>query len=356
MRSFEPGFFDRQQIPLSLLTTIREIGEYKGKQELYKEQAPQVLRTLCEAAVIQSTESSNRIEGVVAPHDRIRLLVEHRSEPRTRSEQEIAGYCDVLQTIHASHAHITPAAGVVLQFHRDLYQFMPGYGGRWKAAPNEITEALADGTSRVRFRTVPPYQTAEAMERLHERFAREWELGQVDPLLLIPAFVLDFLCIHPFLDGNGRMARLLTLLLLYRAGYEVGRYVSLETAVERTKEGYYDSLYKSSQGWHEGQHSLLPWWEYFCGVMLRAAYREFESRVGVVTGSRGAKREMIVDAITRLPGSFRFADVERACPGISRPTINRALADMRRAGRIVLAKEGRDARWEKVASATGSPS
>jgi Fic family protein len=352
MRSFEPGFFERQQIPLSLLSTIREIGEYKGKQELYKEQAPQVLRTLREAAVIQSTESSNRIEGVLASRERIRLLVEHRSEPRTRSEQEIAGYRDVLQTIHASYAHIAPTTGVVLQFHRDLYQFMPGYGGRWKTASNEITEILPDGSRNVRFQTVPPYQTADAMERLHESFAREWELGRVDPLLLIPAYVLDFLCIHPFLDGNGRMARLLTLLLLYRAGYEVGRYISLETAIERTKDGYYDSLYKSSQGWHEGQHSLLPWWEYFCGVMLRAAYRDFESRVGIVTGVKGAKREMIIDAIARLPDAFRFADVERACPGISRPTINRALADLRKAGRIVLAKEGRDARWEKVAHVT----
>jgi Fic family protein len=352
MKSFEPEFLRRHPIPLSLLSTIRELGEYKGKQALYAEQAPQVLRTLRDAAVIQSTESSNRIEGVIASHERIRELVEHRTEPRNRSEQEIAGYRDVLQTIHASHPHVELGTGVVLQFHRDLYQFSPGYGGRYKTAPNEITETLPDGTSRIRFRTVPPFQTADAMARLHERFAWEWERGEVDPLLLIPAYVLDFLCIHPFLDGNGRMARLLTLLLLYKAGYEVGRYVSLETAVENTKDGYYDTLYKSSQGWHEGGHTLLPWWEYFCGVMLRSAYREFESRVGVVTGGRGAKREMLLDAVKRLPDTFRFADLERACPGISRPTINRVLAELRRGGRITLAKEGRDATWQKVPAQT----
>lgn len=348
MRSLEPGFPDRQIIPPTLLTTIREIGEFKGKQELFKQQAPQVLETLREAAIIQSTESSNRIEGVTAPPERIRALVAHRTQPGNRSEQEIAGYRDVLQTIHASHAHIPFAAGVVRQFHRDLYQFLPGSGGRWKSAPNEITETLPDGTTFVRFRTVPPHQTAEAMERLHERFSHLWEEGRYDPLLLIPAYVLDFLCIHPFLDGNGRMARLLSLLLLYHAGYEVGRYISLELIVEQTKEGYYDSLYRSSQGWHEGEHSLLPWWEYFLGVMLRSAYVEFARRVGAVIGARGAKREMIFDVIERLPAEFHFADVERACPGVSRPTINRALGALRQAGRIALTKAGRDATWKKT--------
>jgi Fic family protein len=348
MKSFEPGFLERQLITPILLTTIRELGEFKGKQQLYKEQAPQVLRTLLEAAVIQSTESSNRIEGVTAPPERIRQLVAHRTEPRNRSEQEIAGYRDVLQTIHTRHPYVPFRVGVVLQFHRDLYQFQPGMGGRWKTAANEIMETRPDGTTFVRFHTVPPHQTAEAMERLHARFSALWDEGRHDPLLLIPAYVLDFLCIHPFLDGNGRMGRLLTLLLLYHAGYEVGRYISLEHVVEQTRDGYYGALYSSSQGWHQGEHSLLPWWEYFLGVMLRSAYREFERRVGVVATARGAKRDLIYDVIDRLPARFRFADVERACPGISRPTINRALAGLRRAGRIGLSKSGRDATWEKL--------
>lgn len=350
MRSFEGDLIERQPISPALLTTVRELGEHKGRQRLYQEQAPQVLETLREAAVIQSTESSNRIEGVTAPPNRLRALVEGRALPQNRSEQEIAGYRDVLRTIHASHAHIPFTTGVVLQFHRDLYQFVPGGGGRWKGSPNEITEILPDGTHRVRFATVPPHQTTEAMERLHERFNRAWEAGRIDPLLLIPTYVLDFLCIHPFLDGNGRMARLLSLLLLYRAGYEVGRYVSLELIVEETKEGYYDSLFDSSQGWHQGAHSLIPWWHYFLGVMLRSAHRRFEERIEAVTRARGAKRELIVDLVERLPGEFQVADVERGCPGVSRPTINRALADLRNAGRIQLVKGGRDATWRKSGS------
>lgn len=348
MRSLDPDILERQPISPALLIAIREVGEFKGKQELFRQQSPQVLETLRAAAVIQSTESSNRIEGVTAPPERIVQIVSFGAEPRNRSEQEIAGYRDVLRTIHASHAHIPLTTGVVLQLHRDLYQFLPGLGGRWKGAPNEITERFPDGTTRVRFRTVPPHQTPEAMEQLHARFARLSDEGRFDPLLLIPAYVLDFLCIHPFPDGNGRMARLLSLLLLYKAGYEVGRYVSLEQRVEQSKEGYYDSLLQSSLGWHEGAHSLLPWWEYFCGVMLRSAYREFERRIGVVTTARGAKREMIFDAVARLPEEFRFADVERACPGVSRPTINRALGELRQSGRILLAKAGRDAVWRKT--------
>lgn len=346
--SLTPAFLETQPIPPALLTTIRELGEFKGKQQLFAEQAPQILRTLREAAVIQSTESSNRIEGVVAPPDRIRQLVARTTMPANRSEQEIAGYRDVLQTIHARSMHIPVKSGVVLQLHRDLYQFFPGQGGRWKVAANEITETRPDGTRFVRFRTVPPHRTATAVDELHERFAYLMDEGRFDPLLLIPAYVLDFLCIHPFLDGNGRMARLLSLLLLYQSGYEVGRYISLEMIVEQTREGYYDALYRSSQGWHEGAHSLVPWWEYFLGVMLRSAYREFERRVGIATTSRGAKRDMIIDAVRRLPEHFQFADVERACPGVSRPTINRALAELRRTGRLQLAKAGRDATWRKT--------
>lgn len=348
MKSFEPGFIERQPITQGLLSTIRAIGEYKGKQDTFKEQAPQVLETLQQAAVIQSTESSNRIEGVAAPPDRIKDLIAKRTTPRNRSEQEIAGYRDVLNTIHANHPGMTLSTGVVLQLHRDLYQFLPGDGGRWKPADNKITEKRPDGTEIVRFDPVPAYLTPEYMGRLHERFNALWQSTEVEPLLLIPAYVVDFLCIYPFRDGNGRMARLLTLLLLYKAGYEVGRYISLEQIVEWTRESYYDILYQSSQGWHEGQHTLLPWWEYFLGVVVLSAYRELEHRVGLLTDARGAKREMVFNVIDRLPDSFRYADVEHACPGVSRPTINRALAELRRRGSIICVKAGRDATWEKT--------
>lgn len=350
MHSFESDFLQRQPISASLLAAVRKIGEFRGREALYRERAPQVLETLREAAVIRSTESSNRIEGVSAPEDRMRALLANRTEPRDRSEQEIAGYRDALRTIHVNHSNIPFTTGVVLQLHRDLYRFTSVRAGRWKTASNEITETRPDGTVRVRFKPVPSHLTAEAMERLHHRFASNWQFEGVDRLVLIGAYVLDFLCIHPFLDGNGRMARLLALLLLYQAGYEVGRYVSLEEIVEETKDSYYDALYRSSQGWHEGRHSLLPWWEYFLGVDVLTAYRRLDERVGGVTGRRGAKREMVTAAVDRLPARFRYADVTRACPGVSRPTITRALRALRDAGRIRLMGAGRDAEWEKVAS------
>lgn len=348
MKSFNPGFLEKQPITQNLLQTIRGIAEYKGKQDLYKEQSPQVLETLRQAAIIQSTESSNRLEGITAPLERIKELVAKKTTPKNRSEQEIAGYRDVLNTIHANYTDIPFTTGVVLQFHRDLYQFLPGEGGKWKPVDNEITETNANGTKIVRFKPVPAHQTQDAMEELHKRFDNLWQSGEIEPLLLIPTYVLDFLCIHPFLDGNGRMARLLTLLLLYKAGYEVGRYISLEQMVEHTKESYYDTLYQSSQGWHETQHPILPWWEYFLGVMLLGVYKEFERRVGMITTTRGAKREMILDTVSRLPQRFQIGDIERACLGVSRPTINRALRELREQGKISCVKSGRDAIWEKT--------
>jgi Fic family protein len=187
------------------------------------------------------------------------------------------------------------------------------------------------------------------MDALSARFAAAVDEGRGEPLLLVPAYVLDFLCIHPFTDGNGRMARLLTLLLLYKSGYAVGRYISLESLVENTRDGYYGSLHASSEGWHDAAHTLVPWWEYFLGVVLLPAYREFEHRVGTMEARRGAKREMIVEAVRRLPATFRYADIERLLPAVSRPTINRVLRELRLSGEIRCAKPGRDATWEKLA-------
>jgi Fic family protein len=348
MNSFESEFLEKQPISHSFLRTIRLLGEYRGKEALFKEQTPQILESLRQVAIIQSTESSNRIEGIEAPAERIRRLVEHKTTPRNRSEQEIAGYRDALATIHANHANMPFTAGIVLQLHRDLYQFVAQQGGRWKMTDNEIAETRADGTKVIRFRPVPAHQTPDAMERLHTLFREKWDRGEIDPLLLIPAYVFDFLCIHPFTDGNGRMARLLTLLLLYQAGFEVGRYISLEHLIENQREGYYDALYKSSLGWHERIHTLLPWWEYFLGVMLLGTYHEFERRTGELTTAHGAKKEMVIATIGRLPEEFRVADIERACPGVSRPTINRALRDLREAGEIACVKGGRDAVWHKT--------
>ncbi|QFS47095.1 Fic family protein [Nostoc sphaeroides] len=347
MQSFEPGFIERQPITQNLLRTVRLIGEYKGKQELFKEQSPQVLETLRQAAIIQSTESSNRIEGITAPLERIKELVAEKTTPRDRSEQEIAGYRDVLTTIHTSYAHIPFTPGVVLQLHRDLYQFTVGEGGRWKSVDNEISETYPDGRKVVRFQPVPAYATPDAMQRLHEQFNRLFESEEIEPLLLIPTYILDFLCIHPFSDGNGRMARLLTLLLLYKADYEVGRFISLERIVERTKESYYDTLYQSSQNWHQGQHSLLPWWEYFLGVVVLSAYREFEQRVGLVSSVKGAKTAMVLDAISNIPGDFSIKDLQERCPTVGIDLIRRILRLERTEGRLECLGRGPDARWRK---------
>lgn len=347
-KSFENSVIDRQSLSQGLLQSVRLVGEYRGKEALFKQQSPQVLQALRENAVIQSTESSNRIEGVVAPPQRIRDLVAKRTKPANRPEQEIAGYREALNTIHTNFADMPLTSNLVLQLHRDLFQFVPGGGGRWKATDNDITEARPDGTTFVRFKPHAAHLTPDAMTRLHDAYRQKLDAGAVEPLLLLSGYVLDFLCIHPFADGNGRMARLLSLLLLYQAGYEVGRYISLEGVIEQTKEDYYDSLYASSQGWHEARHSLVPWWEYFVGVMLVKAYRDFEDRVGVTSARRGAKRDMIRDAVNRLPNRFRYADLERALPAISRPTIARALRELRLEGAVRCVKPGRDATWEKT--------
>ena len=345
MKSFEPGFLENHPITHNLVQTIRLIAEFKGKQDLYKEQSPQLLETLRQAAIIQSTESSNRIEGITAPIDRIREIVAKKAAPRNRSEQEIAGYREVLTTIHTNYADIPFTTGVVLQLHRDLYQFEVGEGGKWKPVDNEITELRPDGTKVVRFKPVPAFQTQEAMEQLHKRFDDLLQSRQIDPLLLIPTYVLDFLCIHPFRDGNGRMARLLTLLLLYKSGFEVGRYISLEKMVEDTKDSYYGTLYQSSQNWHEAKHSLQPWWEYFLGVMLLGTYKEFERRVGLVTSRRGSKTEMALDTIRRFIGDFTIRDVQERCPNVGVDLLRRILREERAAGRLKCLGRGPTAKW-----------
>ena len=345
MKSFEHGQIYRPASPV-IVRSVRRLGEYKGRQALYAGQTPQRLAALRQAAVVQSTESSNRIEGVIASFSRIQDLVALKTTPQNRSEQEIAGYRDVLSTIHASHEHIPFSSSIVLQLHGDLYRYTATPGGKWKSSDNEIVERQPDGTRIVRFRPVAPWATPGAMNELHGRLEEEWRLDQAETLVLIAAYVLDFLCIHPFLDGNGRMARLLTLLLLYRAGYDVGRYVSLEKIVEESKESYYQALGRSSQGWHEGEHDLEPWTEYLLGTLL-AAYREFEERVGALSSARGAKTAMVRDAFERLPSSFRLVELERACPTVTRDMIRVVLNRLKSEGRVEAVGRGAGARWLK---------
>lgn len=346
MNSFEGDTIPALPLTHDVMRSVARLHEYRGREQLYTKQARQALNTLKEVAVIRSTESSNRIEGVEAAPERIKKLVEESTAPETRSEQAIAGYRDVLATIHTHHEDIDFSPDLVRQFHRDLFKYTSSSGGDWKSTDNDIIEQHPDGTEVVRFETVPPYRTPEYMERLHDRFERAWTAGTVDKLVLIAAYVLDFLCIHPFLDGNGRMARLLTLLLLYKADFGVGQYVSLETLVEDSRERYYESLYASSQGWHEGEHTLLPWTEYFLGILL-AAYEDFEDRVGELKTRRGAKTQRIRDAVDRLSDGFKTREVEELCPSVSRSLIRKVFNDLKEEGKIWAEGHGPAAVWRK---------
>lgn len=346
MKSFAGGQINNP-VSQSILRSVSLLGQFKGRQLLYTRQTPQALEALRQTAIIQSAESSNRIEGVFASPARIQEIVAQQTTPQTRPEQEIAGYRDVLQTIHASYSHMPFSPNLVLQLHGDLYKYTATTGGRWKNADNEIIEQGPDGSRIVRFRPPAPWATPGAMEELHRCFLETQRSEATEPLLLIAAYVLDFLCIHPFLDGNGRMARLLTLLLIYQAGYEVGRYISLEKIVENSKESYYESLGLSSQGWHEGQHNLEPWTQYFLGVLI-AAYREFEMRAGQMSSPRGAKTEMVLEAINRFPQTFRLSDLERACPSVTREMIRVVLNRLKSEGRVRAVGRGAGAHWLKI--------
>lgn len=329
------------------MRAVGRLREFRGKEELYRNQMPDSLETLRQAAVIQSTESSNRIEGVTAPTQRIRDLVERKTTPRDRSEQEIAGYRDVLDLIHSNHTGMTLTSGLVRQLHRELFKYTDEEGGNWKSVTNQITQFKTDGTTVARFDPPAPHLVDGMMERLHQSLDLVFQAAEVDRLLVTAGYILDFLCIHPFRDGNGRMARLLTLLMLYQAGYEVGRFVSLETVIENSKQSYYDTLYQSSQGWLEGGHSLVPWTEYLLGT-ITVAYREFESRVGILTKARGAKTENIVEAISRFTGDFTVSEIAQECPTTSIDMIRHILKQQRDLGNIKCLGKGRAAKWRRI--------
>ncbi len=346
MKSFAHDYLAETPVSQALLMSVRALGEFRGRQALYAEQSPEVMETLRRVAVVQSTESSNRIEGITVAAGRVEALVTRKVKPRDRSEQEVAGYRDVLASIHADHGRMKLDQELILGWHRRLYRFTEVKGGGWKDEDNAILEVRPDGRRFVRFKPVSALATPEFMAKLLREHARVSREGKLEPLVRIATFILDFECVHPFADGNGRLGRLLTLLLLYQAGYEVGRYISLERVVEESKESYYEALLKSSQGWHDGSHDLRPWWNYFLG-MLTAAYKEFEERVGTITSARGAKREMVRAAVERMSGPFTIEELRRACPGVSYPTLQRALADLRRERKVRCLGRGPKARWER---------
>lgn len=325
-------------------STLKKLGEYRGRQELFCQQAPEILASLKQVAVIESAESSNRIEGVTAPRERVEALVMRPTTPANRSEQEIAGYRDALNLIHESAPDMAFSVNVILQLHTMLYRFQAGVGGRWKMAPNEIVERNPDGTvHRVRFTPVAPVATPQAMDDLVAGYRQAMD-AERESLVVVPLAILDFLCIHPFTDGNGRVARLLSLLLLYHFDVAVGRYISLERVIEESKETYYDSLTASSRDWHEGRHDPHPWLNYFWGMLL-AAYKEFEERVGALKDAPGAKTALVEQAVRRRVKPFAISDIEAECPGVSRDMVRHVLRRMRSKGEIENRGRGRGAKW-----------
>ncbi len=346
MHSLNENFLNSLSFTPDQLSILRTIGEYQGKQELYFKQSPEILKGLQQVAVIESNESSNRLEGITAPHSRIAELIVKNTVPKDRSEQEIAGYRDALNLIHQSSQHMSFSINVILQLHSWIYRYLPNDGGNWKTTDNEITEIHPDGKKRVRFIPSNAFETPTAMESLVKSYDKSIRGLNIEPLIVIPATILDFLCIHPFRDGNGRTARLLTLLLLYHFDYQVGRYISLERIFEESKESYYETLEKSSQHWHQGKHNIMPWMTYFWGVLLRA-YKEFEARVGTLTTGRGSKAQHIRVTIENMIGPFSISDIERACPSVSRDTIRLVLRNLRDESIIIPEGKGRGAKWIK---------
>jgi Fic family protein len=334
-----------------IVSYLAQIHEMKGQQNLFAEAQKEALLELLEIARIQSTEASNRIEGIITTDDRLKKLVMNKTTPKSRSEREIAGYRDVLNTVHENYDFIPIRPGMILQLHRDLYRFSnSAIGGSFKNADNVIAEELPDGTKRVRFQPVPAWETQEAMETLCRAFREASEDPELDALLLIPMFILDFLCIHPFNDGNGRMSRLLTLLLLYRAGYFVGKYISIERLIADSKETYYEALQDSSAGWHEAASDYLPFVRYMLGVVI-AAYREFDVRAALLVTKHLSKPGRVREIIRATTGRITKAQIMAQCPDVSQKTVERALTEMLSSGEIIKIGGGRYTsytwNWEK---------
>ncbi len=324
-----------------IVALLTQIHEFKGKQSLFIEQKADTLTSLLEIAKIQSTEASNKIEGIYTSDERLKLIAMDKTTPKSRDEQEIAGYRDVLATIHESHDYIPVKPSMILQLHRDLYKYSGlGFGGAYKTADNIIAEELTDGTKKIRFQPVHSWETPDAVLELCDAYDQIVSTGKVNPLLVIPMFILDFLCIHPFNDGNGRMSRLLTLLLLYRSDFIVGKYISIEKIIEQSKETYYEVLQTSSIGWHENQNDYAPFVRYMLGVIV-AAYRDFESRVDVIITKDYSKPERIAEIIKQTLGKITKREIIEKCPDISDTTIQRTLNDLVKNDKIIKIGGGR---------------
>ena len=341
MREYNYNKIYDELLTPEIVRLLTKIHEFKGEQNLFIEAKSDVLTQLVEIAKIQSTEASNKIEGIYTSDERLKKIVHDKTKPQTRNEREIAGYRDVLATIHENHDYIPLKSTMILQLHRDLYKFSGmNFGGAYKTSNNIISERDVQGNETIRFQPVDAWEAAPSIEAACKAFDDALKNDEQDPLLLIPMFILDFLCIHPFNDGNGRMSRLLTLLLLYRAGYIVGKYISIEKLIEQSKETYYETLQQSSCDWHEEANDYLPFVRYTLGVIV-AAYRDFSTRVEILSVKEISKPKRIQEIIKTTIGKITKTELINKCPDISQTTIQRTLNDLLKQGLIIKHGGGR---------------
>ena len=333
MRVFNYSALKNKKWDNEIVAYIAQIHEHKAKQEVFLKQKPQELEKLVEIAKIQSTESSNEIEGIRTTSTRLKQLVNEKTTPKNRDEEEIAGYRDVLNVIHESYEYIPITPNYILQLHKMLYSHSPKtIGGTFKNVQNYISGTDANGKSYTIFTPLSPFDTPIAIQNICEEFNKAIAENDVDPLILIPIFIHDFLCVHPFLDGNGRMSRLLTTLLLYRCGYLVGKYISLEAKIAKTKSLYYDALEQSQKDWETGKDNPESFIKYLLGTII-SAYRDFEERVEIVS-SKVSAIEMVKKAISTIIGKFKKSQIAELCPSVSVKSIESALKKLANEGKI----------------------
>jgi len=345
MKTFEFFVKTIKNIPTTTSWYLSDLGEARGKQELFTKQSPQKLKVLREHALIESAISSNRIEGVTVDQKRVGTVIFGKAHLKDRSEEEVRHYRTALAWIHRDGAKIPISEKTILKLHQ-MSRGEIWDAGKYKAKNVDIIEKFPGGRERVRFKTVEASKTKAFMGKLMESWQDSLKEKNIQPLIALAAFNLDFLCVHPFRDGNGRVSRLLLLLQCYSLGYEVGRYISLERLIEQSKERYYETLQQCSQGWHEGKHDPWPYINYLLYI-LKTAYHEFENRVGQAKSPRGAKTEFIETAITSFSGEFAFSHLEKACPGVSRDMIRRVLRDLKQSKKVECLGRGPGALWVK---------
>lgn len=350
MRNFDYLILTKKSWDTDILNLVAKIHEFKGRQELFIRQKPAELKRLVDIARIQSTEASNRIEGIVTTDARMKKLFAEKTTPRNRDESEIMGYRDVLNMIHESHEYIPVRLTFILQLHRDLLKRAGlSFGGQLKSVQNYINEIRPDGTSITRFTPVAPYETEEALHAICLSYEKTIASEAIDPLILLSVFICDFLCIHPFNDGNGRMSRLLTLLLLYKNGYSVGKYISIEKQIEKTKDRYYDALEHADAGWHEERNDPIPFIRYMLQVIL-SCYIEFEDKVGHMTlsGIKSTTYNVVRRFVEGKIGKFTSADALANCPTAGRSSVLSALTKLVDEGILMRYGTGRSTYYVKA--------